>query len=796
MRTITFYSYKGGVGRTLVVANIARYLARFGQKVFVLDFDLEAPGLHYKLGLNGRIERGLVDYVDFFLATGREPPSLQDFVIDLPPSPGEEGSIHIMAAGAAPAVSYWQKLARINWHELFYREDAIGIPFFLELKARIAEEIRPDYLLIDSRTGITEMGGVATAILPDQVVGLVVNNQESLEGLREVLRSIRRAPRLPGLERIEVLPVLTRLPELDEPGAETEIVERVRTFLNEESPDLAASLAVPEVLVLHSDPDLQVREALRIGNASGPGGSALLRDYLHLFSRIVPEEVLRRAPEPAILPTALRTAQDHPVAVNPLARWSANPLFAFGVDGMTGDFAFKPSTAEELADYIRGQAAPPDIEDLERWRLSTRRRLRRGDRGNLAEAGWGVIFAQEEPQEGELRKALQPLLDLRRAQAGLLNSHYYREFRGAKGYRPGDTKASFLERHGVGPGPGDPNYVPFYLLIIGDPETIPFSFQSELDIQYGVGRLCFDTVGEYANYVRTVVESETLPLQRPRQAAFFAPHHPYDPCTELSSRWLARPLAAYVESHCPSWTVQSLVGPEASKSKLQNLLGGKETPSFLFTASHGLVYPREAEVRQRDFQGALLCDDWPGPEAPPGSLRGDQIFSSRDLTDEAQLAGLICFHYACYSAGTPSARDFQSRLKEPMRTATKPFVASLAQRLLGHPKGGALAVIGQIESTWTSSILWDELKEPQFQVFEDAVTSLLNGEPVGVAMEVFAERYAELSASLSRELQLIRIGEREKDGNYLANVWTSCSDARNYIVLGDPAVRLAVAPPD
>jgi hypothetical protein len=131
-----------------------------------------------------------------------------------------------------------------------------------------------------------------------------------------------------------------------------------------------------------------------------------------------------------------------------------------------------------------------------------------------------------------------------------------------------------------------------------------------------------------------------------------------------------------------------------------------------------------------------------------------------------------------------------------MRTATKPFVASLAQRLLGHPKGGALAVIGQIESTWTSSILWDELKEPQFQVFEDAVTSLLNGEPVGVAMEVFAERYAELSASLSRELQLIRIGEREKDGNYLANVWTSCSDARNYIVLGDPAVRLAVAPPD
>ena len=259
--------------------------------------------------------------------------------------------------------------------------------------------------------------------------------------------------------------------------------------------------------------------------------------------------------------------------------------------------------------------------------------------------------------------------------------------------------------------------------------------------------------------------------------------------------WLARPLAAYVESHCPGWTVQSLVGPEASKSNLQNLLGGEETPAFLFTASHGLVYPREAEP-QRQFQGALLCDDWPGPKAPPGSLREDQIFSFRDLTDEAQLSGLICFHYACYSAGTPAASDFQSRSKEPMRSASKPFVASLAQRMLGHPKGGALAVIGQIESTWTSSILWGELKEPQFQVFEDAVTSLLSGAPVGLAMEFFAERYAELSASLNREIQLIHSGEREEDWNYLANVWTACNDARNYIVLGDPAVRLAVAPPD
>ena len=48
MKTITFYSYKGGVGRTLALSNIANKLSEFGKKVCIIDFDLEAPGLHIK----------------------------------------------------------------------------------------------------------------------------------------------------------------------------------------------------------------------------------------------------------------------------------------------------------------------------------------------------------------------------------------------------------------------------------------------------------------------------------------------------------------------------------------------------------------------------------------------------------------------------------------------------------------------------------------------------------------------------------------------------------------------------
>ena len=52
METVAFYSYKGGVGRTLLVANTARFLAQSGRECgCAFDLDLEAPGLHYKFDI-------------------------------------------------------------------------------------------------------------------------------------------------------------------------------------------------------------------------------------------------------------------------------------------------------------------------------------------------------------------------------------------------------------------------------------------------------------------------------------------------------------------------------------------------------------------------------------------------------------------------------------------------------------------------------------------------------------------------------------------------------------------------
>ena len=171
MKTVTFFSYKGGTGRTLAVANASRYLARLGFKVAAMDFDLEAPGLHYKFrGPDGspmQVKDGVVDYVHEMLhGASSAPPDLARLFMPVPVEKGVTGSITLIPAGRVPSPDYWPRLASINWHQLLYAEAGVGVRLFLDLKQRIADELQPDFLLIDSRTGVTEMAGVATSVAP------------------------------------------------------------------------------------------------------------------------------------------------------------------------------------------------------------------------------------------------------------------------------------------------------------------------------------------------------------------------------------------------------------------------------------------------------------------------------------------------------------------------------------------------------------------------------------------------------------------------------------------------------
>ncbi len=81
----------------------------------------------------------------------------------------------------------------------------------------------------------------------------------------------------------------------------------------------------------------------------------------------------------------------------------------------------------------------------------------------------------------------------------------------------------------------------------------------------------------------------------------------------------------------------------------------------------------------------------------------------------------------------------------------------------------------------------------QSQVFEDSLKRLLEGHPVGSALEPFGLRYAELAAELKEELEFAEFGTGSAADELIPRLWTATNDARNYAVLGDPAVRLPAA---
>ncbi len=238
------------------------------------------------------IERGVVDCIHAFVTEGRLPDQLAPYTIPVPREDERDGPITLMPAGNVLSANYWRQLARLNWHELFYSDEAEGIPFFLELKERIKAEFSPDFLLIDARTGITEVGGVATTLLPDQVVCLLLHNLENLEGAREVLRGIKRV----SVERkkaIRIVPVLARIPEpprAADADREQKLTDNVRAFLCDPFKNGDAILDLPSVFVLHAEESLAYQETLRIGGRRTVDDSPLLRDYLHLFAHIIPSE--------------------------------------------------------------------------------------------------------------------------------------------------------------------------------------------------------------------------------------------------------------------------------------------------------------------------------------------------------------------------------------------------------------------------------------------------------------------------------------------------------------------------
>lgn len=238
---VTFYSYKGGVGRTLALANIGALLCRWGYKVLCIDWDLEAPGLHlyFRPYVATPDRPGLTELVQAHV-DGKKP-KWNKYVSEVT-IPQANHPLSLITAGRQDE-SYVSRMQALDWSEL-YEKHRFG-NFLEAMRGEWKESF--DFVLIDSRTGITDIGGICTVQLPDFLVLLFTANQQSLHGSLEVVKRAARARNSLPFDRAKLLtlPVAARF----EMRVEYEMAQQwLKTFADELRP-LYAEWAHKDVTV-------------------------------------------------------------------------------------------------------------------------------------------------------------------------------------------------------------------------------------------------------------------------------------------------------------------------------------------------------------------------------------------------------------------------------------------------------------------------------------------------------------------------------------------------------------------
>lgn len=221
---ITFYSYKGGTGRTATLANVAWLLASSGYRVCVLDWDLEAPGLHryFRPFLEDpdlELTDGLLDWlweVSALPLTPKSkaetapavldvehPPAILDYVVHIDWDFGR-GALDFLPAGRQDT-DYAKRVNSFEWNNFYERLG--GTAAIDGARNQLAKAY--DFVLIDSRTGVSDTSGICTIQMPDRLVACYTLNRQSIEGVDGVLESVRR--QRDSKRPLEILPLEMRI---------------------------------------------------------------------------------------------------------------------------------------------------------------------------------------------------------------------------------------------------------------------------------------------------------------------------------------------------------------------------------------------------------------------------------------------------------------------------------------------------------------------------------------------------------------------------------------------------------
>jgi hypothetical protein len=429
-----------------------------------------------------------------------------------------------------------------------------------------------------------------------------------------------------------------------------------------------------------------------------------------------------------------------------------------------------------------------------------------GDPNSLRDQGWGVIAPRGE--DGDRLLALARALIDKRAADQDGEVPVYRvppDMTAAQAAAWIDRKLVDNAMHEAIPG---------YLLVLGGPDQVSFELQQVLAGSFSVGRVGFDADAGYEAYIDKLLRSERAPAPAPARAVYFTARDG-TPATELGHRLLMQPcIADAVEQRTAGRFAASEIATiedEDPAQAVDRLLAAAAGPGVLFSCSHGAGAPRDgwgSPDHRRSLQGALCLG------------RGQRL-DAQLVAQAPFVPGGMWLMFACFGAGTPRhsayhpwlARlqahgefddDLASVLVSLPGERELPFIAALPQAALANP-GGPLAIIGHLDLAWSYGFQDIEKmsRGERHRRFHELVAQLVRGSRVGLAlggslMRARNQVQTELAIAAAAEARAGQEGIDERSGiarAALGHRWMVLQDLDGYIVLGDPAARMAVAEP-
>ncbi len=473
-------------------------------------------------------------------------------------------------------------------------------------------------------------------------------------------------------------------------------------------------------------------------------------------------------------------------------------IMSFGIDYSTGRLIQKPIEEQDLADMILG-SFPHETLSRETMVTAIARTFKaRGpalgpNKYDPLAVGWSFLVSDKDPQKQEIIDAMQPLAIHRKMNDPthplIYDCRFEHEW--MDWMRDNCWAIAVPDK-------------PFYVLIVGGPNEVPFRFQTTLDSSVGVGRVSFDSIEELKAYIQKVIRLENSESAVSKKACIFATDYGSQDPTFYSHRFMAEPLSIYTNGTLNCETT-CLFESDATKANLVNAFT-RSNPALIYVASHGMAAQNEDLEVQKKVNGAICCKELGDDPAVP---REQGIFSADDVpTNKACAEGSAIFDFSCFGYGTPARSDFYhwttpKNMRKPGEelNTTADFIAALPKKLLAHPRG-PVGFFGHVDTAWLCAFAdpnnpyimqrWTNRMGP----FKKAVEEILKGRTLGMALDSMNANYNLGNNLINNFNDRVRAGLEQltpEKKSTLVDYWITRNDAANYMLFGDPATYINIA---